>query len=178
MSFTFRVGGPEAAFPKDCAQRYRFALEQHVGKNLGLYSHMDPWHSDHHFQHELTLSGWRELLQNASSETGAEKLPHLLMVDNCPGVFLPVEMEPGQMQLDGLESLHCASLPGLLQDLELVAQHLSLPWESEEVDDLARRYAEDDWLRDSDPAIQAYLQAVTAARIASERHEPLWMIKK
>jgi hypothetical protein len=86
-------------------------------------------------------------------------------------------MPPGKLVLKDLAPLLCASLPDLILELESVARELSLPWDADKVEALARHYSEDAWLSDSDPHIQAFLHAVTAARIATERQQPLWMVK-
>jgi hypothetical protein len=174
MGLTFTVGTAADVFIEPYASHLREFLVNHFGVDMGLSSELEPWYSV-----ELGWSGWSELQERAATAVGPESLPHLLSMEAWKGVFVPVETDPGEVHSIPGDStpLAVGSLPLLVRELASIGKAFELPAEHRLLEELAEKYANDDDLVEEDMDIQTLLQLTLAARVASERGQPLWVVK-
>jgi hypothetical protein len=125
---------------------------------------------------EVDWFGWPQLQQMAMAVLGKDGAPNLLSVEAWRGVFLPMPVEPVQLEVEEDAWLQCASLPGLVAELELLAAAYSLPLDQAGLHALWEKYRDDE---DADIGIemQTYSQLMLAAQVATARSLPLWVVK-
>lgn len=171
MGFSFVVGQPETVFHKDFAASVRKLLETKFA--CQLRNDEEPFYSE-----ELGWSWWGILQERAAEVLGPDAVRHLQAVRTWQGVYLPLDITPQDVPVDSEhDSLQCASLEGLLEELQQFGIALDLPVEEPDLSVMAASYREDDDLADEGHDIQTYLQAMIACGEALRRCEPMWLVK-
>ncbi len=118
MALSFTVGGTRGTFDDRFATEVADVLENTFGAE-GDWEGVPPRHFG-----ELAGNGWSRMQHRAVAQLGEDALPNLLALDGRGrGVYLPayVNAIALPMSQDGL--LCCASLPGLREELEALADN-------------------------------------------------------
>jgi hypothetical protein len=155
----------------DFAEQVEQALAREFNFSAPVSGGQGAFYSD-----EVDWFGWAQLQQMVMAAIGRPGAPNLLSVEAWRGVFLPIAVEPAQLEIAEDAWLQCASLPGLIGELEALASAYSLPTDRAGLSALWDKYAEDE---DADVGIemQTYSQLMLAAQVAAERGLPLWVVK-
>ena len=175
MALVLRVGTTADVFTEPFAANLAAALEHHFGGGMSLrgQSADEGWNSI-----ELGWSWWRLLQERVAVLLGSEAAPHFRSVPAWRGVFLPKDVEIGELSgVEGDEGAICiASLPALVGELDAVSRAMETPSTIDGCEKMAAKYDADD-LCDDDPEVQTLLQLVIGAHLAAQRNQPLWVIK-
>lgn len=175
MALVLRVGTTADVFTEPFATTLATALEHHFGPGMHLQgqSEDEGWHST-----ELGWSWWQMLQDRAAVLLGPEATPHLSSMPAWRGVFLPKTVEIGELSgIPGDEAAICiASLTSLMRELGAVATAIGVLFTVQACEALAAKYDNDD-LCDDDPELQTLAQLGIGAHVATERGQPLWVIK-
>ena len=171
MGLTFTVGGATDVFFGDFAEQVEQALAREFNVSLPASAGQGVYYSQ-----EVDWFGWAQLQQMVMAAIGKSSAPNLLSIEAWRGVFLPVAVEPTQLEIDEDAWLQCAGLPGLIGELSALAGAYSLPTDQTGLNALWEKYAEDE---DDDVGIemQTYSQLLLAAQVAAARGLPLWVVK-
>jgi hypothetical protein len=172
MGLTFTVGVASDVFFGTFAEQ----VDQELARQLG-YTMPSGSGAEAHRSQEVDWFGWAQLQQMASAAIGRDCAPNLLSVDAWRGVFLPVHIEPASLEIDEDAWLQCASLPGLLSELEQLGNACLLATDPPGLRALWEKYYTDDPDSDESSEMQTYAQIMLAAQVATERGLPLWVVK-
>jgi hypothetical protein len=173
MGLTFSVGSPDSVFVEPFARAVRSWLTTEFGEKVSLELPIEHYWSD-----EVAWSGWAELQALATEHLPAENLEHLTSMEAWSGVYLPLMLEPCAMDFPGQKTpLDVASLPALIAELEALGAALELPTDRQGLQSLVAKYGDDDDLVDQDMDIQTYAQLLLSALEATDRRQPLWVVK-
>ena len=173
MGLIFTVGCPRDAFVEPFADIVAETFDAHFSSAFPVETDQVPYISD-----EVGWSGWRELQERAQRVLSSQPPMHLLSMEAWHGVYVPVPTEIGSFSFDEQETpLDVASLPDLVRELDSLGRADGLPVDDDGLDALAMRYMEDDDLADQDMDVQTYVQLLLAAREATRRNQPLWVVK-
>jgi hypothetical protein len=172
MGLTFTVGVATDLFFESFAEQ----VERELARQFG-YSMPGRLDSGAYRSQEVDWFGWAQLQQMASAAIGRDSAPNLLSVDAWRGVFLPIDIEPASVAIDEDAWLQCASLPGLLGELEQLGSASLLATDPEGLRALWEKYCTDDPDADESTEMQTYAQLMLAAQVAAERRLPLWVVK-
>lgn len=170
MGLTLSVGNPDSAFKRQFAARVKSALSEDYPGQIRLDAEDAPYYSE-----ELPWSGWAALQDRALQVMTEAELPHLLSMEAWQGCFLPVEVEPELIEFEGEgSSLDVASLPRLIEELELVGSALGLATDDASLCEMSRPADHDD---ENSWHVLTFAELLRAARIAASRRQALWVVK-
>jgi len=173
MGLILTIGDPSTVLDKPTA----ILVTSKIKAELGISVSIKLLHRGKSSE-ELAWSGWRKLQTSATEILGAEQIPHLLAVDAWFGVYLGHRIEPITLEIgSGIPPLQCASLPSLIEEIELYGQTRELATEDERLKQMWTTYMSDDNLVDRDFDVQVYLQLLHLARLGMKRRMPLWVVK-
>ena len=175
MALVLRVGTTGDVFTEPFAEALATSMEHHFGPGMHLrgQSEDEGWHST-----ELGWSWWKLFQDRAAVLLGPQATPHLSSMPAWRGVFLPKPVEIGELSgIPGDEGAICiASLTSLMPELAAVATAMGVVFTEQACEALAAKYDNDE-LCDDDPELQTFAQLAIGAHVASERRQPLWVIK-
>lgn len=172
MALVFSVSAPSTAFTEPFATQVADTLRAQFGDEIDFDNEAER-HSD-----ELGWSGWAKLQERGAEACGADNLPHFLSMEAWSGCYLPVATCIGTFKFPGDEPhLDVGALDNLIAELELIGTALGLPLGDLELNEVYRKYIDDDDLVDEDMDIQTFTQLLPLARFAREQRLPLWVIK-
>jgi hypothetical protein len=133
---------------------------------------------------EVAWSGWARLQELAASVCGEDNVSHLLAVEAWLGVYLPISINPTEVQINNDKTpLQCASLIELARELEQFAETQSLPVGKKELEALSSKFDEDWELTrenpdlEPDPALETYVELMICVHVAADHKMPLWVVK-
>jgi hypothetical protein len=170
MGLELTVGRPSDVFVAQHARAVAKQLQQGYPGSLAFPLFMKPWRSE-----ELPWSGWAELQARVAELLEHPRPFHLGSVEAWSGVFLPLELDPAELEIPGSDTpLQLASAWGLDRELRAYAQLRALPLGAAELNALFERYVEDE---DSNYDLQVFSQLMQAVHVARERMQPLWVVK-
>ena len=168
MGLTFTVGIPANVFLETFADQ----VEQALARDLN-YSIPSPLEADPYYSEEVEWFGWAQFQQMAVMALGRDNVPSILSIEAWRSVYLPIPMEPTTLEVDEETWLQCASLPGLLQELEALAASQAMATDRAGLQALWEKHRDDDETTE----IQTFIQVFLAAQVAVERSLPLWVVK-
>ncbi|MEW4569846.1 hypothetical protein AB1L88_18430 [Tautonia sp. JC769] len=129
---------------------------------------------------ELTVDLLAELHRRAVEQLGDDAVPNLSgIVGARTGVFLPAHVQAITLPLSELGPLHCASLPGLRDELADLANCWDLPLDDAALLDLLRVVDDPE-----DGPVCEPIEVITFARLALAANEavrrdcPLWLLDR
>ena len=165
VAISFTVGGTKGTFDEPFAAEVAAVLDHAYGAERD-WEGVPPQRFG-----DPGVEGWPDLQARAEAELGPEGVPHLLSVPSAgQGVYLPALVEAAALPLTDGESLHCASLPVLRDELALLADRWSLAIEDEGLQALLGEGA------GSTLEVRAYAYLSLAANEAVRRDCPLWVV--
>ncbi|HEY5448454.1 MAG TPA: hypothetical protein VIQ54_06870 [Polyangia bacterium] len=174
MGLTFQVGAADQVLEEPLASKLAHLLGELYPGSGSEHSESELWYST-----ELGWSGWEALQTRVKAVLGPKAAPHFDSMEAWFGAYLPTTqaLEPGAVEVDGGSTpLSVASLPALVQELQRFGAAAGLPTDAPGLEALAAKY-DDDELCDDDMDVQTYAQLLQGALVASERRQPLWIIK-
>jgi hypothetical protein len=172
MGLTFQVGSAEQVLTLACASSVAQCLAE-LFPGCGV----EPSDRELWFSLELGWSGWASLQSRVEAVLGPGGAPHLLSMEAWMGAYLPVDLEPGTVAIEGTDtSLDLASLRALVLELERFGSASGLAIDPDGLLSLVEKYDSDE-LCDNDMDLQTYAQLLQGAKIALERMQPLWVVK-
>jgi len=172
MALVFSVSAPTTAFTEPFATQIADTLRRQFGDSINLANGAER-HSD-----ELGWSGWGKLQERAAEACSADQIPHFLSMEAWHGCYLPVATDVGTFEFpDDTPNLDVGALDNLIAELELIGDTLGLPTDDSALNELFRKYIDDDDLIDEDMDVQTFTQLLPLARFAREQRLPLWVVK-
>lgn len=172
MGLTFQVGSAEQVLTGRHASNVARCLAERFPGSGAEPSDKELWYSL-----ELAWSGWASLQERAETVLGSGGAPHLLSMEAWMGAYLPVDLQPGTVTIEGTDTaLDLASLHALVLELERFGSASGLAIDPDGLRALAEKYNNDD-LCDDDMDLQTYAQLHLGAKLALERKQPLWVVK-
>ncbi len=171
MGLIFTVGTPADVFFGDFAVQVEQELAMRFNYSAQSQLSGDPYRSE-----EVEWFGWAQLQQMAGAAIGRPSAPNLLSVDAWRGVFLPMAIEPVSLEIDEDAWLQCASLPGLLGELEQLAAASLISTDPANLKRLWDKY-NGDMDADEGTEMMTFSQTLLAAQVAVQRGLPLWVVK-
>jgi hypothetical protein len=172
MGLTFTVGVTSDVLFGTFAEQVDQELARQFGYSMPTRLDAEPYRSQ-----EGDWFGWAQLQQMASAAIGRDSAPNLLSVEAWRGVFLPLDIGPTSLEIDEDAWLQCASLPGLLSELEQLGNACLLATDQAGLKALWEKYYTDDPDADESSEMQTYAQIMLAAQVATARGLPLWVVK-
>jgi len=168
MIFTVAIGGARDTFPADLGDEVAGLIDQAFGSE-GEWEGV-PGQRFSAVEAECLT----ELRNRAVQALGADEIPHLfaLFADE-PSAFLPAHVQPMVFHLSQGAPLHCASLPGLRDEFEMLSKAWGVPLD----DDGLNRLLEDSGERCAEEirALSGFAKLAIAANEAVRRDCPLWL---
>jgi len=174
VGLTFQVGAADQVLLEPTASKVARRLGELYPGSGAEHAESDLWYST-----ELAWSGWEALQDRVKAALGPKAAPHFDSMEAWFGAYLPTTqaLKPRAVELDGGGTpLSVASLPALVQELQRFGAAAGLPIDAPGLQALAAKYDDDD-LCDEDMDVQTYAQLLQGALVASERRQPLWIIK-
>ena len=168
MGLTFKVGAATDVFFGEFAVK----VEQELARQL-RYSVADSPGVSTFYSEDVDWFGWAQFQQMATMALGQSNVPNILAVEAWRSVYLPIHVEPTTIEIDEDALLQCASLPGLVVELEQLAASQAWATDRTGLQALWTKHYEDDEATE----IQTFIQLILAAQVASERGMPLWVVK-
>ncbi|MEO5953607.1 MAG: hypothetical protein ABIQ44_14165 [Chloroflexia bacterium] len=168
MGLTFKVGASGDVFFGEFAERVEQELARQVRFSIPGTPGVSTYYSE-----DVDWFGWAQFQQMATMALGQSNVPNILAVEAWRSVYLPIHLEPSTIEVEEDVLLQCASLPGLLVELEQLAASQSWGTDRAGLKALWTKHYEDDEATE----IQTFIQLLLAAQVASERGMPLWVVK-
>lgn len=168
MGLTFKVGAASDVFFGEFAERVEQELARQVRFSIPSAPGVSTYYSE-----DVDWFGWAQFQQMAVMALGQSNVPNILAVEAWRSVYLPIHLEPVTIEVEEEVELQCASLPGLLVELEQLAASQAWSTDAASLRVLWKKYYEDD----ENIEIQTFIQLMLAAQAASERGMPLWVVK-
>ena len=168
MGLTFKVGAATDVFFGEFAVKVEQELARQLRYSVGDSPGVSTFYSE-----DVDWFGWAQFQQMATMALGQPNAPNILAVEAWRSVYLPIHLEPTTIEIEEEVLLQCASLPGLVVELEQLAASQSMATDPVELRTLWAKYYEDD----ESTEIQTFIQLLLAAQVASERGMPLWVVK-
>lgn len=168
MGLTFKVGSASDVFFGDFAEMVEAELARQLRYAAAGAPGISPYYSE-----DVDWFGWAQFQQMATMALGMPNVPNILSVEAWRSVYLPIHLEPVTILVDEDVELQCASLPGLMVELEALAA--SQAWASDPAGlrALWAKHSQDDEAVE----IQTFIQLFLSAQVASERGMSLWVVK-
>jgi hypothetical protein len=166
------VGGARGTFEENFAEEVAMVLDHAFGAG-GEWEGSPPVRYG-----ELADTGWSDLQKRAIDELGAETIPNLAALGTKGrGVYLPAHLQAVSFPLSAGGSLRCASLLGLHNELEELAQRWELPLDDDGLRALLQvaHDPDDGWVADP-PEVLIFARLALAANEAMRRDCPLWLV--
>lgn len=172
MAVSFTVGGARRIFDHSFAEEVVGVLDNAFGAE-------GEWEggSAKHYG-EPADTGWSELQRRASQELGFDALPNLMALgEDGRGVYVPANVQTASFPLSAGGDLKCASLPGLRNELNSLAERWELPLDDLGLDELLHVANDpDDGCVADAPEILTFARLALAANEAVRRDCPLWLM--
>lgn len=172
MGLSLTVGGASGTFEARVAREVASVIDNAFGAE-------GDWEGvPRHDFGGLTGDDWRDLQRRAVETLGTGAAPNLLALgQTARGVYLPAHLNAVTLPLSGGESLRCASLPGLREELNELADAWELPLDDGGLRGLLIAAGDPDEgsLADA-PEVTAFARLALAANEAVRKDCPLWLL--
>ncbi|MDE2507088.1 MAG: hypothetical protein KGM43_07755 [Planctomycetota bacterium] len=169
MSLCFTVGGTRETFDESYATEVACLLDNAFGAE-GDWEGVAPRRFG-----ALDRDLWAEFRGRAVATLGVDESTNVQALgESGHGVFLPSPLQAVSLRLKAGDHLHCASLPGLRNELEELAKRWELPLHDEGLEAIVREQTEGG-VADS-PEVVVFAHLALAANEAVRRDCPLWIV--